>query len=195
MEIKYQGYWASEKLFQTEEDTIDNLDLINDTKYLRLFKKGEITVEEIAHKNHNDGLLYEVTILEDDRPINFLEITHKNNFIGVQFIDEEGRNYLTYHFKEIESKKVVFLREVWYYYFPNEEATNEDYRLHFVFDQEGNAAYRKYDEINKKTIDYETKEPLNVSGLYESYPEFGKYEGLIKVERKMELLDNIKNVE
>ncbi len=194
MEIKYRSYWATEKLLQTEEVTIEYLDTINSTKYIRLFNKGEITGEEVARKNHEEGLVYVVTILKDEKPLYFLEFAHENEFIGVNFIDEVGRNYLTYHFSEIEPKKVLFLEEVWYKYFPNEVTTDEDYRLHFVFDQEGNAAYRKYDEINKKTIDYETKEPLDVSGLYEPYPEFGKYEGLIKVERKMELLDNIDNI-
>jgi hypothetical protein len=66
-----------------------------------------------------------------------------------------------------------------------------DYYIHFVFDREGNAAYRKYDEIAKKTIDYESSQPFDVSGLYEDYPEFGQYESLIRMERNIEILDNL----
>jgi hypothetical protein len=191
--VVYQRYIAN-GIILNEADTIEVLDISNGTKYFRLFKKGRITAEEVANKNHEDGLHYEVTIIEGDNVIAFLDIVHKNEFVGVTFLDEKEREYLTYHFNEIESKKKLFLEELWYYNFPNEENDNSDYRLHFVFDREGNISYRKYDEINKKTIDYETKEPLDVSGLYEDYPEFGQYDGLIKTERNIKLLDNMDNI-
>ncbi len=194
MESRYRNYWSHKKILQAEEDTIQNLDIVNDTNYLSLFKKGEITAKEIASKNHEDGLLYEVTILEDNKPIVFLEINHQNEFIDVNFIDEEGRNYLNYHFIEVEPKKKLFLREVWYYYFSNAETNNDDSRVHFVFDPEGNVAYREYDNINEKGSDYEINEFSDVESLYEPYPEFGNYEGLTKLERQMTFLDNIDGI-
>ncbi|MDR2917737.1 MAG: hypothetical protein LBV72_00015 [Tannerella sp.] len=194
MKQLYQSYWAARKRLQTEEATVSYLDTTNDTKYLKLFQKGKITAEEVAKKNHEEGLHYEVTILAEEKPISFLEIVHENNYIGVTFLDEVGRKYLKYQFKEVEPLKKLFLHEVWYYNYLSEDAINEDYRIHFAFDQEGNASYRKYDEINEKTLDYESKEPLDVSGLYEDYPEFGNYERLIKVERNMPLLDDMNNI-
>jgi hypothetical protein len=193
--VIYQRYSTLGRVLKDESITIDCLDTSNDTKYFKKFQKGQITAEEVAKKNHEDGLHYEVTILEEETPIAFLEIVHENEFVGVKFLDEEGRDYLHYHFSEIEPKKKLFLEELWFYHFKEEDtSSNSDYRLHFVFDQEGNISYRKYDEINKKTIDYETKEPLDISGLYEDYPEFGHYDGLIKIERNMELLDNMDNI-
>ena len=65
--------------------------------------------------------------------------------------------------------------------------SEESYRLHFIFNEDGNVSHRKYDEVNKKFFDYESKEPSDISGLYEAYPEFEKYESLIRLERNFPL--------
>ena len=194
MEIQFKRYSRLRKEVQLEEDTIDYLDTVNDTNHLCLFKKGKITLEEIVCKNHREGLMYCVTILDDDgAPYCALDIVHENEFIGVNFLDSVGREYLVYHFAEVEPMKKLFLEEVWYSFYPNSEAKDENYRLHFAFDQDGNAAYRKYDDLAHKIYDYETKEPLDVSGLYEAYPAFGHYDGLIKIERNIGLITEIIN--
>jgi hypothetical protein len=190
MEILYQCYSTLKRKIDDIENSIDNLDIYNKTKYLRLFKKGNITLQEIAYKNHVAGLHYEVVILEDEKPVYYIVFVHKNKFVGVSFLDNSGREYLTYHFDEIDTNKKLFLSEVWYREFLDDETRNMDYYLHFVFDREGNVAYRKYDEIAKKTIDYESNQPFDVSGLYEDYPEFGKYENLIKMERNIDILND-----
>ena len=194
MKCLYRSYFEAKRLVQSERSTIDYLDTVNDTKYLSLFKKGEITGEEVANKNHGDGLMYCVIVLEDDgTPFCALDIVHENEFIGVNFLDNVGREYLTYHFCEVDPMKRLFLEEVWYTFYPNSEAKDGNYRLHFVFDQDGNAAYRKYDDLEHKTYDYETKEPLDVTGLYEDYPKFGHYDGLIRLERNISLLNDMIN--
>ncbi|MDR0604547.1 MAG: hypothetical protein LBG80_09625 [Bacteroidales bacterium] len=188
--IIYQNYWASRKKIQSEDASISAWDNYNKTKYLHSFEKGNITLEEIAYKNHVAGLHYEVIILEDEKPAYYIVFVHKNKFVGVSFLDNSGREYLTYHFDEVEACKKLFLEEIWYNEYLDDETENMDYYLHFVFDREGNAAYRKYDEIAKKTIDYESSQPFDVSGLYEDYPEFGKYENLIKLERNIDILND-----
>lgn len=194
METVYKSWNAEYYELQSEEQTIGYLDTVNDTKYLRLFKKGKITGEEVARENHKAGLMYCVTILDDDDvPYCALDIVHENEFIGVNFLDNVGREYLSYHFREIDPMKRLFLEEVWYTFYPNSEAKDGNYRLHFVFDQDGNAAYRKYDDLEHKAYDYETKEPLDVSGLYEDYPEFGHYDEIIKLERNIDFLNMIPN--
>jgi hypothetical protein len=192
MKIIYQGYWAYKKLLQSEEATISYLDTCNKTKYLKLYKKNKITLEEVSRENHYDGLMYVVSIFNHTNfPINYLEIVHENEFIGVHFIDKFGRDYLTYHFEEIEPKNKLFLRELWYKVYSNNETNEKNCRFHFVFDTDGNINYRKYDEIEKKTIDYESKNKFNINGLYENYPDFGNYEKIIKLERDIDILKNI----
>jgi hypothetical protein len=101
----------------------------------------------------------------------------------VNFIDGAGRIYLVYLFHEMNEARTLFIREIWYYHFTSQMAENEDYRIHFVFDEQGNVNYRKYDEKNKKFQDFESNKQFDISDLYEPYPEFGKYEGIIRLER------------
>jgi hypothetical protein len=191
MKVLYQSYWDVTREIKSEENTISLLDTSNKTKYLRLFKKGKISTEEVARKNHEDGLHYEVVILNDlNNPEFHLQIVHENKHVGVLFLDDAGREYLTYHFEEISPKKKLFLGEIWYREFSNDETKDMDFRIHFVFDREGNVNYRKYDDIEKKTVDYESNQPFDVTDLYEDYPEFGKYESLIRLERNIDILND-----
>ena len=112
----------------------------------------------------------------------------KGGHIKVNFLDTNLRIYLAYYFSP--SKKYtdkVFLDEIWYNNYTSESSETESYRMHFVFDEDGNVNYRKYDEVNHKTQDFESKEQSDVTGLYESYPDFEKYEDLIKLERNFPL--------
>lgn len=182
MEIKYQNYWASVKKLQTEAQLIGRLDLSNKTKYKKKYETGAMTAEDIARANHINGLHYELTLLKEDQLFCYLVL--KGGHIRANFIDRAQRVYLSYFFSpaEIYADR-VFLEEVWYYHFNAESDENEDYRLHFVFDQKGHVSYRKYDEQHGKTYDYERIEILVTDGLYEHYPEFSHYEGLVSLER------------
>jgi len=184
--IKYQSYWASAKKLQTEVQLIGRLDLLNKTKFKKKYEAGDITGKEIAQFYHEKGCQYELSIFEDHEI--FCHLVLFKDFMKVNFIDGNGRLYLIYLFSP--SKKHCdrfFIREVWYYNYTSESNSEESYRLHFVFDEDGNVSYRKYDEVNKKFFDYESKEPSDISGLYEPYPEFEKYASLIRLERNFPL--------
>lgn len=187
--IIYQSWNTPYKELQSELHTISYLDTVNGTKYKKSFEKKERTLEEIARSNHTNGLFYCVTAYDHEDLYCYIEICHENQYIGVDFFDSSLRVYMSYCFEEVESMKKIFLREVWYHSFSDELTKDEVYRLHFVFDQDGNAAYRKYDDLEHKTYDYETKEPLDVSGLYEDYPEFGHYDEIMKLERNIDIFN------
>ncbi len=190
MNIKYQAYWANRKKVKTELATVSKWDVWNNTKYEKDLKKGKSTSFQVAKQNHINGLGYEFIKFEDlnDKyPRNYVTIVPENKHIGVNFIDSNGRIYLKYLFTEI-SKEKLFLGEVWYYYFDSEDVEDENYRIHFVFDEDGNVNYRVYDDIHKRTIDYESKETFDILNLYELYPEFNKYDGILKIERDIPIL-------
>lgn len=191
MKTVYQSWNTPFKELQSELDTISYLDIVNGTKYEKYFKKKERTLEEIVQSNHTNGLFYCVTAYDNEELYCFIEICHENQYIGVDFFDSSLRVYMNYCFEEVESMKKIFLREVWYHSFSNESTEDEDYRLHFVFDFEGNVSYRKYDDVNGKITDFESKQPLDATNLYEDYPEFGHYDGIMKLERNVDFLSNM----
>jgi len=186
MEIKYQNFWSAPKKLQTEVQLIGRLDTSNKTKYKKKYVAGEITAREIAGLNHQGGLHYELTIINEDELFCYLVI--KGEHIKVNFLDGNLRIYLNYYFSpSTKYTNKVFLDEIWYNNYTSESNDTESYRLHFVFDEDGNVNYRKYDEVNQKTQDFESHEPSDVSGLYEPYPEFEKYASLIRLERNFPL--------
>ena len=115
----------------------------------------------------------------------------RNQYIGVHFIDNKGRTYLKYHFGEVKEDRTLFLEEVWFtQYIAGNSSEDQEYRIHFAFDQDGTYAARKYIDSKRKYEDYEGNQKLDFSGLYEKYPEFGQYQGIIQLERPV-LIDII----
>lgn len=182
-EIKYLNYWSSEKLLSSEAAAVGKWDLWNKTKYQKKVIAGEFTSAQIAEKNHKEKNGYEFTAIEDDEIYCYVTINPHNKHAGVNFIDAAGRTYLVYLFHEMKEDRTLFIREIWYYHFTSETNDNEEYRIHFVFDEQGNVNYRKYDEKDQKFQDFESNKQFDISDLYEPYPEFGKYEGIIRLER------------
>ena len=176
----------------SEVDTVAKWDTLNGTKFKKDVANGKKTSKGIAQYNHKNGLNYEFSALYDDNssdfPFCFASIVPENKFIGIEFIDGSGREYLSYSFKNKKDENLLFLEEIWFYEFTNEDSDKMKSRTHFVFDEEGNTNYRIYDMVQGKTLDYESKEPMDTSVLYEPYPEFGEYEGIIRVERDILIL-------
>ncbi len=191
MKIIYRGYSSPRKKMKSELDTVAKWDTLNNTKNEKDVESGKLTSEEVAQNNHKDGLDYEFTVFNEDEdfPFCFVKVVPENNFIGVEFIDDLGRNYLKYSFGKLSDNK-LFLEEVWFYEFGNSNTNRMKSRTHFVFDEEGNSNYRVYDMIQNKTKDYESNTPIDTKGLYEPYPEFGQYEGVIRLNRDIPFVED-----
>ncbi|MCX2449962.1 hypothetical protein OQX61_01645 [Pedobacter sp. PLR] len=191
MEIIFKTWLDGYKEMNTEKGAVGRWDLWNKTKYKPKVESAELTSEDVARENHNKGLGYEFCAFNeqsDQYPFCYANLVLKNSHAGVEFLDFEGRKYLNYLFGKSSIKtEELFIREIWYYHFTSEHGENEDYRLHFVFDEEGNVNYRKYDEKNQKIEDYESNRKFDISGLYEAYPAFGAYKSLIRLDRDLPL--------
>ena len=192
----YRNYWTSRKRLQTETASVSKWDIWNKTKFESKVEKGLMTSAEVAELLHKDKKNYCVSLFEDERsdlPAVFSNIMLDKPHMDASFMDDIGREYLSYLFSPSKKKfansefgpetPLMFLREVWYNQFIDDEGDERESYIHFVFDEDGNVNARVYDERNKRTIDYEGKAPIDVSGLYEPLPEFGEYEGLARLER------------
>ena len=192
MVVKYLGFFLQKIKDQTS--SVSRWDSWNKTKFRNKVEKGQLTSEEVAKYNHEHLLGYEFCVLQSEQslyPDCFVTIVPRNKHVGVHFIDNEGREYLTYLFHEVKEDRTLFLREVWFtQYIAGNSSEDEEYRIHFAFDQDGNYAARKYIDSKRKYEDYEGNQTLDFSGLYEKYPEFGQYQGIIQLERPV-LIDII----
>ncbi|WP_128755330.1 hypothetical protein [Aquimarina sediminis] len=192
MKYKFEFWNSHRKKFMGEKSAIRRWDLWNKENRLKDFEKANInSSEDLARENHKDSKAYEFSVLDEGDYI-FCSVTINplNKHVGVHFFDPGTRKYLTYLFTEVKPKEQLFLREIWYYHFTKEFTDQEEYRMHYVFDEEGNVAVRKYDDKNQKMSDFESKEPMDIRGLYEPYPEFDQYDGIIKLEREIPFIED-----
>jgi hypothetical protein len=135
--------------------------------------------EAEARKLHEARDYYNVFVEEDGKPYCYIQIN--NDFIFVGFLDHLQRDGMAYTFSEKQSGK-VFLKEVqgWKYQADTDKKMES---IIFYFDQNGKVTIRSADLVSKEVRIFESKQNLDVSSFYEPYPEFGKYEHLIKADR------------
>ena len=80
----------------------------------------------------------------------------RNKHVGVDIIDNEGCDYLSYLLMKYKQDLILFLQKVWFYQFiPGNSNENQEYRMHFAFDQDGTYAARIYIDFKRKYENYE----------------------------------------
>lgn len=105
MKIIYQVYWVSARTpLQSEETTVNYLDIKNRTAYKKLLLKGEMTAEDVARKNHEDGRQYCVTWFNDENQV-FATANLIRDAVSIQFIDVYNRVFMTLQFERLDSAK------------------------------------------------------------------------------------------
>ncbi len=191
--IRYINYLEPWKRINTEEASVYKWDIWNKVPRKPNSKKieqGKLTSKELAEYNHNHDLAYEFCIFDEeystDYPYCYCTVVPRNNHFGVNFIDYSGRKYLYYSFRTSEKYlDKLFLQEIWYYKFSDDEGEEQEYRIHFAFDEEGGYAARKYIDSQNRIEDYKGNRTLDVSSLYEDYPKFGHYESITRLNRPL----------
>jgi hypothetical protein len=135
--------------------------------------------EAEAKKLHETREYYDIYVEEDGKPYCYIQIN--NDFIFVGFLDHLKRDGMAYTFSEKQPGK-VFLKKVqgWKYQADTDKKMES---IIFYFDEDGKVTIRNADLVSNEVRIFESKEKLDVSSFYEPYPEFGKYEHLIKADR------------
>ncbi len=177
--IKYNSWWDTRKRIQSIENTLAQLDLYNKTNYAKQDYINEETLE-IASKNaHINENVYFVLILDNDKPINALEIN--KDFFRVKFIDDKHRKYLSYDFQGTD-KKMLFLSSATYWEY-NGDSDKIVKITNYIFKEDGKSTIIERDKLTNEQITYDSKNKIEISGNYEDYPSFGDYKNLIRKER------------
>jgi hypothetical protein len=145
------------------------------------FQKRPIQIwdEQKALKVHQRGKPYTVLIGNESHPQCFLQVNLEFNFVGVNFLDNNLRNYLVYLFGEVEPGK-LFLKEVISREY--KDATDEVVNAKTLrFQVDGTTTVQESDLIQQSQF---TKDiHSEVSQLWEPVPEFGHYLSIARLER------------
>ena len=137
--------------------------------------------ETEAEKLYQGRKPFGVVIERKDKPFCFIDFN--NQFIYVGFLDKYQRNYLGYEFSEIQNNR-IFLKEVDFWEYEGEtdnKLTSNRYR----FTPEGEFGIENTNNQTREKVRRYAENKIDVSILWENYPEFGKYDNIIKIEREI----------
>lgn len=144
-----------------------------------LFRKQphNIITQQEAQARHNKGEAYTAVISNSNTDTIRYVVDINSRFITVSFFNKEFENYLVYGFMKTDDK--LFLNTAYYYRFQDGK---EIEHIYFNFKENGDMITEKKDYINNIVEESEAK--VDVSVNWESIPQFGEYQNLLKEERK-----------
>lgn len=120
-----------------------------------------------------------VVIEQEGKPYCFINFNDK--FVYVGFLDPLKREYLGYEFWEQDNGK-IFLREVQFWEYDGDTDTKKK-STRYRFTPEGEFGIEEKTHQTREVERSYAKHKIDVSPLYEDYPEFDKYDAIIQVDR------------
>ena len=186
MKVTFRAWNHGYTELQSEGDTLSRLDGYNKTRYSRR-KKQEGLLELASREAHEQQNVYFATILnEDDSP--YCAIESNVGYFGVDFLREDLGNYLLYTFKDFTQEgKTLFLSSI--KLLPkNPQDYDTVYSFMFYFHEDKTWGVVKHkggvgtwsDSVERAEIPLSEED---YSKLCLSYPEFGEYDQLIRLDR------------
>ncbi len=196
MRTVFNRWLRGRKELLEDMGTINGMDTLNKTRFSNR-TKNTVTLEEAARWAHENRKLYFVTAFEKfpgpqgwvERPCAFIEINLENRDGGVfivGFLDEMKRVCMSYVFHEEEVGKPLFLYEIKHWEFANPEDEKGSYFERVNFTTDGECFWYKKPGGQFSPMpgeQYEAATRMDVSKLWEPFPEFGHYEGLLRADR------------
>jgi hypothetical protein len=132
-----------------------------------------------ARRRHEAGELYTAVLGDPERPTAYLDVRLETGYVGVHFLDDGGRPYLTYAFaREPGSDDDLFLQQATYREYEGGEVVRGDA---YYFEPDGRVVKEHKDYARREAERGETRD--DVSSNWEPVPEFGSYESIARVER------------
>ncbi|MFD0708849.1 hypothetical protein [Photorhabdus akhurstii] len=142
--------------------------------------------EKDAYKRHLAGKPYSVLVGSSSAPSHVIEIT-KTKSVHVDFLDAQLKEYISYQFQPIKNGK-LFLSMAVYREFAEKEGEgagylNVSHGETYLFKEDGKVTIMK-EIFNPYSFKESTSiGAIDLSGNYDEFPEFGKYELLLRKER------------
>ncbi|WP_082056671.1 lytic transglycosylase [Pseudomonas sp. 10-1B] len=134
--------------------------------------------EDAARSRHVSGKPYVALIASDITPSCFVEFLLDRNMVGVGFLDDKCREYLTYQFQCLSSEK-LFLAMATHREFDNDGKVSVG--ASYIFKENGGLVIRR-EKFNPHELE-EANSSFDPVSNYEGIPVFGEYAGLIKKNR------------
>ncbi|WP_122385338.1 lytic transglycosylase [Pseudomonas savastanoi] len=134
--------------------------------------------EATANALHLAKKPYTALIGSDSKPACFVEMILDKNMVGVGFLDDHQREYLTYQFQCLDSE-TLFLTMAIHREF--DDAGKISVGTSYIFKESGELLIRR-EQLNPHKLE-EAKSHFEPKDNYEKIPEFGDYSNVTKVNR------------
>ena len=186
MKVTFRAWNHGYTELQSEGDTLSRLDGYNKTRYSRR-KKQEGLLELASREAHEQQNVYFATILnEEDSP--YCAIESNVGYFGVDFLREDLENFLIYTFRDFTQEgKTLFLDTIRLQpKHPQDYDTVYSFMFYFHEDKTWGVVKHKGGVGTWSDSVEESEIPLSeedYSKLCLSYPEFGEYDQLIRLDR------------
>lgn len=138
----------------------------------------EVWAESQAREAHQRGDPYTVLVDSIERPFCVIDVTDK--FVGVDFLDNQLREALTYHFQEVASGKLFLTMAVHREY--DGTTDNVINGTSYAFAEDGSVQIRREAFVPENKLET-AKSQTDVSSNYVPAPQFGEYGEFIRMER------------
>ena len=186
MKVTFRAWSQGYTELQSEGDTLYRLDGYNKTRYSRR-KNKEGLLELASREAHEQQNVYFATILnEDDSP--YCAIESNVGYFGVDFLREDLENFLIFIFRDFTQEgKTLFLKSIRLQpKHPQDYDTVYSFMFSFNEDKTWGVVKHKggvgtwSDSVERAEIPLSEED---YSKLCLSYPEFGEYDQLIRLDR------------
>lgn len=136
--------------------------------------------EATASIYHETGASYTALMGSAVKPTCFLEFLTDKDMVGVGFLDQHLREYMTYQFQRMEDGRLFLSMVTHRKFFDNGDKVKEG--VTYFFDRGGELIIRRQ-IFNPHTVERAVSS-FDPANNYERFPEFGEYSELVKVERQ-----------
>lgn len=182
MKTLFNSFWVGNYMGSIET-TLFQLDAANKTRYSRR-KKQEGLLELASREAHEKKMTYYATILnDDDTP--YCAIRSDGGYFGIDFLKEDLENYLIYIYRSLEGQRLLLKQIMLRIH--DRETLDVPYTINLNFHPNGEMEIVRFfggvgawDNTFEK-LKVVSEEELAL--LWIDYPEFGKYEELIRLDR------------
>lgn len=139
----------------------------------------ELMDEATAHSRHLSGESYTAFIGSDTNPSCFVEFLISKGMVGVGFLDNRCREYLTYQFQSVGADSLFLTMAT------HREFEGEGDRVvsgaSYIFSEAGELVIRR--EKFEPHVLEEARSSFDPSKNYEKIPVFGDYSSVTKIDR------------
>ena len=186
MKVPFRAWNQGYTELQSEGDTLYRLDGYNKTRYSRR-KNKEGLLELASREAHEKQEVYFATILnDDDSP--YCAIESNVGYFGLDFLREDLENFLIYTFRDFTQEgKTLFLDTIRLQpKHPQDYDTVYSFMFYFNEDKTWGVVKHKGGVGTWSDSVEKSESPLSeedYSKLRLSYPEFGEYDQLIRLDR------------